>query len=246
MKENKYDDPAFFDAYGKMERSVRGLEAAGEWPALRSLFPHFEGKKVLDLGCGYGWHCRYAAERGATVLGTDISEKMIAEAKKRNLMPGIAYRQQPVEDLSAGPGSFDVVISSLVMHYVQDYASVCEKIYDLLNAGGSFVFSVEHPVFTAEGSQQWITDDSGRARYWPVDHYYAEGARQTDFLGSKVVKYHRTLTSYLETLFRLGFILKHVIEPQPDPVLVAQHPGYKNELRRPMMLLIRADKPAAN
>ena len=76
MKENKYDDENFFQKYSEMYRSVHGLAGAGEWQALRGLLPDFRGKCVLDLGCGYGWHCKYAAEQGAReVLGTDISRK---------------------------------------------------------------------------------------------------------------------------------------------------------------------------
>ena len=57
MKENKYDDDVFFNKYKEMNRSVQGLEGAGEWSQLKQLLPDFEGKRVLDLGCGYGWHC---------------------------------------------------------------------------------------------------------------------------------------------------------------------------------------------
>lgn len=62
MKQNKYDDAVFFSEYEKMPRSVKGLEGAGEWPVLKSLFPELKNKSVLDLGCGFGWHCRYARE----------------------------------------------------------------------------------------------------------------------------------------------------------------------------------------
>ena len=61
MKENKYDDSVFFEQYSHMPRSEQGLSAAGEWPALKALLPELAGKRVLDLGCGFGWHCRYAA-----------------------------------------------------------------------------------------------------------------------------------------------------------------------------------------
>ena len=64
MKENKYDDPTFFGKYSRMPRSKEGLAAAGEWHVLRRMLPPFEGKRVLDLGCGFGWHCRYAVEQG--------------------------------------------------------------------------------------------------------------------------------------------------------------------------------------
>ena len=79
MKENKYDDKLFFEKYAGMKRSVEGLDGAGEWETLKSLLPDFRGKRLLDLGCGYGWHCIYAMEQGAaSATGIDISEKMLA------------------------------------------------------------------------------------------------------------------------------------------------------------------------
>jgi cyclopropane fatty-acyl-phospholipid synthase-like methyltransferase len=63
MKQNKYDDPEFFTSYSKMPRSIDGLAEAGEWHAFRSLLPDLRDKRLLDLGCGFGWHCRYARER---------------------------------------------------------------------------------------------------------------------------------------------------------------------------------------
>ncbi len=78
---NGYDNEKFFEEYAKMPRSRDGLSAAGEWHQLQPLFPLLQGKTVLDLGCGYGWHCAFAAEQGAVkVLGIDLSRKMIEEA----------------------------------------------------------------------------------------------------------------------------------------------------------------------
>ena len=74
MKENKYDDEIFFNQYSQMSRSVDGLKGAGEWHVLQKMLPDFQGKRVLDLGCGFGWHCRYAVEHGAShVVGIDLS-----------------------------------------------------------------------------------------------------------------------------------------------------------------------------
>ena len=92
MKENKYDNSDFFSQYSQMSRSVEGLKGAGEWHVLQKMLPDFAGKRVLDLGCGFGWHCVYAIEHGAThVTGIDISKKMLEEARKRNPSPFIEY-----------------------------------------------------------------------------------------------------------------------------------------------------------
>lgn len=242
MKENKYDDPEFFQKYSQMGRSKEGLKGAGEWYMLREMFPDFWGKKVLDLGCGYGWHCQYAAERGAGyVLGTDISRKMLDTARQKNNHVNIEYRLAAMEDLSFEPGSFDVVISSLAFHYVRDFEPLAAKICRWLRGGGDFVFSVEHPVFTAYGNQDWYYDENGEILHFPVDRYYYEGEREAVFLGEKVVKYHRTLTTYLGTLLKNGFQLTGVTEAKPSEEML-NVPGMLDEMRRPMMLLIAAKK----
>src|SRR5215469_1030360 len=78
MTQNIYDDDDFFRGYCRLPRSVDGLDAAPEWPALRALLPELQGLRVLDLGCGFGWFCHWAREQGAaSVLGIDVSENML-------------------------------------------------------------------------------------------------------------------------------------------------------------------------
>lgn len=242
MKENKYDDNHFFNQYSQMSRSVDGLKGAGEWHVLQQMLPDFKGKRVLDLGCGFGWHCQYAVEHGATLaLGIDISEKMLAEAKKRNNSPLIEYRCMAVEDFDYLPDTFDVVISSLIFHYLESFGDVCRKISQCLTPGGSFVFSVEHPVFTAYGSQDWQYDEKGNKQYWPVDRYFSEGIRKAIFLETEVVKFHKTLTTYVNGLIQHGFEITGLVEPEPDEAML-DIPGMRDELRRPMMLIVSAIK----
>ena len=243
MMENKYDDPVFFEKYAQMDRSRLGLKGAGEWRTLEPLLPDFAGRDVLDLGCGYGWHCAYAAEHGArSVLGLDISRKMLAVAREQHAAPVIEYRQGAMEDADFADGSFDVVLSSLAFHYVADFGALVRKTARWLRPGGDFVFSCEHPVFTAEGSQDWYRDENGNILHFPVDNYYIEGERQAVFLGERVTKYHRTLTSYVNALLSNGFALTGLAEPQPPQEMVDTIPGMANELRRPMMLILAAKK----
>ena len=100
---------------------------------------------------------------------------------------------------------------------------------------------MEHPVFTAYGSQNWYYNEKGEILHFPVDNYYYEGKREAVFLGEKVTKYHRTLTTYVNTLLKNGFVLENLVEPAP-PENMMDLPGMKDEMRRPMMLLVRAKK----
>jgi ftsJ-like methyltransferase len=243
MKENKYDNDKFFEQYGKMTRSVYGLEGAGEWHALRSVLPEMCGKTLLDLGCGYGWHCKYAAGQGAKkVVGIDLSKKMIDRANEINSDPSIEYHVMAVEDFDFRNNRFDVVLSSLTFHYIESFEKVCVDVHSCLSQGGEFVFSVEHPVFTASGTQEWYRDKKGEILHWPVDNYFSEGSRRANFLGEEVIKYHKTLTTYINGLLKSGFEITNLIEPEPSQELLDTVEGMRHELRRPMMLIISARK----
>lgn len=117
MKENKYDDKHFFEQYSQMPRSKEGLKAAGEWHEFKKLLPDFHQKVVLNLGCGFGWHCIYAADHGAQkVLGIDLSKRMLTEAKQKTTSPVVHYEQKAIEDIDLEPETYDVVLSSLALH----------------------------------------------------------------------------------------------------------------------------------
>ena len=110
-----------------------------------------------------------------------------------------------IEDFDFQPDTYDIVISSLTFHYLESFINICRKVNSCLTAGGSFVFSVEHPIFTAYGNQDWYYDQDGKRAHWPVDRYFSEGKRTAIFLGEEVVKYHKTLTTYINSLLQTGF-----------------------------------------
>ncbi|MFD0871596.1 class I SAM-dependent methyltransferase [Paenibacillus residui] len=241
MKQNKYDELEFYEKYSRMPRSIGGLKAAGEWHAFRALLPELRDKRVLDLGCGFGWHCRYAREELArSVVGIDLSEKMLARAREDTNDSAIEYRRLAIEDIDFPAEEFDVVISSLALHYVERFDIVCRKVHHCLVSGGAFVLSVEHPIFTALAAQDWYYGPQGERLHWPVDDYQKEGLRQTHFLEHDVVKYHRTVATYVNALTESGFSISKLSEPQPTVELQAQIPEMRDETRRPMFLLIAA------
>jgi len=105
MTQNIYDDDKFFTGYSRLPRSVEGLDGAPEWPALRALLPDLHGRNVLDLGCGFGWFCRWARQQGAAhVLGIDVSEKMLARARATSEDPAVTYTRADMEQLDLPAG----------------------------------------------------------------------------------------------------------------------------------------------
>ncbi len=239
---NIYDDDAFFQAYANMTRSKDGLKSAGEWHQLQPLFPDLTGKKVLDLGCGYGWHCGYSVKMGAVeVLGIDGSYKMIEKAKQINQDERIKYRVCDIMEYEYPKNEYDFVVSNLVLHYIADLKEVYKKVYNTLKADGCFIFNIEHPCFTAGVNQDWIYDGNGKALYWAIDDYFYTGKRETNFLGKSVTKQHHTLTQILNTLLQCGFNIEAVVEAMPQECMLTI-PEMQDEMRRPMMLLVKARK----
>ena len=93
MSQNIYDNPEFFAGYATLDRSVKGLDGAPEWPTIQAMLPALQGKNILDLGCGYGWFCRYARDNhAASVVGLDISQKMLTRVMASSISVKILKR----------------------------------------------------------------------------------------------------------------------------------------------------------
>jgi SAM-dependent methyltransferase len=242
MAQNIYDDAEFFAAYSNLRRSVYGLAGAPEWPYLRAMLPDMSGCRVVDLGCGFGWFSRWAAEVGATsVLAIDLSEKMLDRARAHTADVRITYRQADLDVVDLPAESFEVAYSSLALHYLADLPRFMSTVGRAVVAGGSFVFSIEHPVYSAPSSPGFVTDATGHVT-WPLDSYSVEGPRTTDWLAPGVVKHHRTITTYLDCLQRAGFQLEHFCEWQPTADEIAAFPDWATDLDRPQFLLVGASK----
>jgi SAM-dependent methyltransferase len=239
MTQNIYDNDEFFAGYLRLPRSVAGLEGAPEWPALRAMLPDLHGRTVLDLGCGFGWFCRWAREQGAEyVVGIDVSEKMLARARADTQDDSISYTLADMERIELPPESFGLVYSSLALHYVEKLDRLMAEVHRALIAGGSLVVSVEHPIYTAPRNA--ADGDAGGNRGWST--YLDEGPRSDRLANPKASPLHRTLATYVNMLIALGFTLCRVEEWAPSEEQIAAHPEWKNERQRPPFLLIAAKR----
>lgn len=241
MAQNIYDNKSFFAAYNKLPRSQEGLAGAPEWPDLRKMVGSVKGAKVLDLGCGYGWFCRWASENGATqIRGLDISQQMLEKAKRD--WPAderIEYQVIDLDELDLVENRYGLVYSSLAFHYIKDIKALFRKIYNSLLPDGRLVFSIEHPLFTAPLTPEF----DNVKRTWSLSSYQHEGERTRHWLGADVKKQHRMLTTYIEALLEPGFRLDAFKEWKPTEEQLKEHPDWVMEMHRPVFLLMAASKP---
>lgn len=244
MPQNIYDNPDFFAGYEELRRTQTGLNEVLEQPAFRSLLPDVAHMHVLDVGCGAGDMCRWLAGRGAKlVVGMDISERMLKKAGEQP-HERVTYIQASAESASFDAGSFDMVVSSLMLHYVEDVSALFKKIHTWLAPGGKYIFSMEHPMTTANQGlvePRWDRDEDGNALAWRLAHYSAEGQRTMKWFVDDVVKYHRTTETIINSLIDSGFRITRMLEPHAVEEAERERPELLDERMRPPFLFVASE-----
>lgn len=243
-KQNIYDNEVFFEGYKKIRDNNANANVLFEMPALFSLLPDLQSKKVIDLGCGFGEHCMQYVRKGALkVVGIDISEKMLEVAKCENSDPHITYVNLPMENISEINEKFDIAISSLAFHYVEDFDALVKDVYEMLHENGVFIFSQEHPINTCfSGGDRWTRDEGGNKIYANLANYSLEGERESKWFVDGVKKYHRTFSTIINSLVQAGFAIEQMIEPVPTPEILEKYPEQADLYHKPDFLLIKVRK----
>jgi len=248
MKQNIYDNEIFNREYDKMRNENKGMSANDviEIPIFRSLLPNLKDKKILDLGCGYGENELYFSKEGAKyVLGTDISKHMIEIANKENKLDNIDYRVIAMEDISSIDDKFDLVVSCLAFHYVNDFDKLLLDIYNLLNDNGYLIFSQEHPIsdciiFDEKLESNHITIND--KKYALVSDYNREGLRIHHWNSCDVNKFFRNFSTIINSLIKKGFIIDEINECKPNEKMIEKNPKYNNQYDYPYYLFVKAHK----
>ena len=171
-------------------------------------FKHFNGEKVLDLGCGYGFFTDYFRSIGANAIGVDGSEKMIEIAKER-----YPITEFTVMDITT-PFAFennqiDVVFSNQVLMDIENIDFVFSECRRILKKGGILYYSIVHPAFY---DSYWQKDENGY-RYAKVMDKYITPYQFTQEFWGETEHFHRPLSYYLNIAAKNGFSLKHTCEP---------------------------------
>lgn len=122
----------------------RPLNKYYERPFMLDLIGDVTSKKILDAGCGTGFFAINAFDNGASVVASDVSEKMLSHVKY--LRPEINTVKLDFEEGIKLDEKFDLIISSLVLHYINDWNKFVDDAFEKLNEGGRLIISTHHPV----------------------------------------------------------------------------------------------------
>ncbi len=182
MKANSYDEYA--EQWAQGIRSGKNLAHDYlEKPAMYGQLPNLKGKKVLCLGCGSGEECRYLADKGADVVGVDLSKELIRIAKES--YPDIQFFVSDIEKLDFENESFDFVYSSLVMHYKEDWVPSLKEIRRVMKEGAEFLFSTHHPVLWGASTER---KEDYKAK---LMGYRRSGTEPSEILGDYLNTYNK-------------------------------------------------------
>lgn len=205
-----------------------------ERPATTALLPEVRGKRVVDAGCAAGWYTQWLLDRGASVLALDHSPRMVEMTRRRVGDRAEVVRADLNEPLSMiGDGTADIVLSSLVLHYLEDWGAVMGEFNRILRPGGLLVFSVHHPfgdflIFRRE--DYFLTE-------------LLEDEWDTDRGKVKVHFYRRPLGRMIAPVIENGFDIERLVEPMPTERFKAELPeAYERLTKRPQFLFVRARK----
>ena len=117
-----YDDESFFNNYIDLRNAENNYNDLIEQPIVFELLGNIKGKRVMDIGCGYGAMTIKIARNGADkVLGIDVSEKMIEKGIRENAHANITYKVLSAEELCFIDEKFDVIVSCLAIHYIENF-----------------------------------------------------------------------------------------------------------------------------
>lgn len=240
-----YDNDVFFSGYEELRADPLSYNDLLEQPFMKELIGDPAGLRVIDLGCGWGGLCRWFIENGAEgVVGIDASEKMLDRARIENNIDGIEYNKCDFADLDQlERGVFDLAVSSLAFHYVENFDKLFADVRRLLVDGGCLVFSMEHPICTAnidDDADKWVRDEEGHRISFKLDHYPLEGERQVNWLDTTFTKYHHRFSTVMNALTGAGFEIVQVEEPSATNAMAKTDRRYEKELHRPVYLIVKA------
>ncbi|QED46531.1 class I SAM-dependent methyltransferase [Cytobacillus dafuensis] len=236
-----YDQDRFFEQYIARRYREESPNERIEKPVLFELLDDVTDYEILDLGCGdASLGLELLKRQCRSYTGVDGSKNMCERASEHLKDRRRRIVHSTMEEYSFPLLTYDLVVSQLAIHYIEDFSTLTNKIYETLKVNDQFAFSVQHPLLTS--SFESLTA-SGKRNNWIVDNYFHSGKRVEPWIGENVVKYHRTIEEYFSILKRNGFIIDDLREAAPQKDHFKDIEEYERRMRIPLFLLFSCRKP---
>ncbi len=235
-----YDDEDFFEKYISKRKKGNAPNETLELPIVAELLGEVKNKTILDLGCGDGLFGKYLFEKGiSSYHGIDASTKMLELAASNLEKEKAQFSKADFNELDLADKKYDLVVSRLAFHYVENLEPLFSTIYNTLPNNGQLIFSVEHPIITS----CYDSYNQGAKRgNWIVDNYFTTGQRVNKWIGKNVVKYHKTLEDYFTLAQNTNFQITTLKESKPNPQNFTDKEELKRRTRIPLFLILKLTK----
>jgi ubiquinone/menaquinone biosynthesis C-methylase UbiE len=224
------------------------------WPTLESMLPDLTDRRVLDAGCGSGVYARMLVERGAEVVGVDVSEAMVREAREQ--VPNANFIQSDLSETIdfVEDDSIDIILCQHVFSHLEDLTTPLNEFARVLIDGGVLVISTHNPVHDyvivrednyptageAVDLEATVETDSGTPNYVETERYdiiWNPGAT-----ANRATYYRRSIEDLISPLIDSGFELHEISEPAPDDPFKRENPEVAEKLQNypPESICLRA------
>lgn len=171
------------------------------------------GRDVLEIGCGAAQCARWLTTQGARAVGLDLSSRQLQHARRIDNATGVDVPAVCANAVSLpfADASFDLAFSAFgALQFVQDAGAVLAEVARVLRPGGTFAFSVTHPI-------RWsMPDDPSRDGLVVTGSYFDRRPYvEQDGTGTVTyVEHHRTIGDWVRILHRTGFGITDLVEPE--------------------------------
>jgi ubiquinone/menaquinone biosynthesis C-methylase UbiE len=180
------------------------------YPALQKILKDVSSKKILDLGCGTGTFTRKLADKGANAYGIDFSKEMISIASMRNRM--VNYNVGDISEvLPYEDGSFEVTLSIMVFHSIEDLEIPINESFRVTKTNGRLVVVIPHPSNIHQFRSIELDDES---KYLTEQKAHFKWKQFGDICEIPTEFFLRPLQYYVRTFVKAGFLINDIIEPR--------------------------------
>jgi SAM-dependent methyltransferase len=202
-----------------------------ERPAMLSMLPDkLEGLAILDAGCSAGWYTKTLLEKGAAVTAIDISPEMVKAAARRTGGAARIICHDLNQPLPFEAHSFDMIVSSLTLHYCKDWFPIFKEFSRVLKPKGLLLFSTHHPFMDF--------------KLFNCENYFEEMLLHDTWKKAGTsfeVSFYRKPMEKIVTETCRFFVIDELSEPRGTESFKKNHPeNYEYIMKNPHFLIIKA------